>query len=159
MTTEPRPLFVYVTLCAPEFLATILGEPSDKIPRMLQAATVKGYERRSKYFGSGFALQPAAIESEDPEATIEGYLLTLETRSQRRKLDNFEAEGEAHKSVSVQVHISATGQTVTADMYLWNGPMGEISPEPWDLDAFIRDGLEDFLAVFEGMEFDGVEEQ
>ncbi|KAK0729214.1 hypothetical protein B0T21DRAFT_370598 [Apiosordaria backusii] len=166
-TSTPRPLFIYGTLCAPESLATLLREKDetepnvDEIIPMLQPATVKGYERRSKYFGSGYALEPAAIASEDPMASIKGFLLTLESPSQRRKLDNFEGEGEAYKSVPVQVDIvGETGsRSVAADMYLWNGPMERISPDPWDLDAFIRDGLEDFLDVFDGMEFDGEDDQ
>ncbi|KAK4648511.1 uncharacterized protein QC761_110775 [Podospora bellae-mahoneyi] len=158
---KSKPLFVYGTLCAPELLAMLLRESDetapdvDKILPMLQPATVKGYERRSLYFGSGYAQQPAAIASKDPNASIQGCLLTLATTSQRRKLDNFEGEGEAYKCVPVQVYI-ATDQSVAADMYLWNGPMEKISPDPWDFAAFVKNGLQDFfLNVSEGMEFGG----
>ncbi|KAK0673312.1 hypothetical protein QBC41DRAFT_266564 [Cercophora samala] len=165
MTDTPRPLFVYGILCAPELLAMIFREPNEatsnvaKIRPMLQPATVKGYERPSIFRGSGYALQPAAIASADPEASIDGYLLTLESTSQRRKLDNLEAEGETHKCVPVQVHTAADNQSVAADMYLWNGPMEMISPDPWDFAAFVKDGLEYYLDIFEGLDFDDEDDQ
>ncbi|KAK4177433.1 hypothetical protein QBC36DRAFT_300258 [Triangularia setosa] len=148
MTTAAMPLFIYGILCAPQFLATLLQEPNEtalnvaaRITRMLQAVTVKGYEQRSKYFGGGYALGPAAIASEDPEAKIQGFLLTLASTSPRRKLDNFEGEGEAYKSVPVQIYVTISNQLVSADMHLWNGSMGKISLDPWDLAAIMRNGL------------------
>ncbi|KAK4659498.1 hypothetical protein QC762_110775 [Podospora pseudocomata] len=126
---KSKPLFVYGTLCAPELLAMLLRESDETAPDVDKMLPM---------------LQPA---------TVKGY--ERPTTSQRRQLDNFEGEGEAYKCVPVRVHI-ATDQSVAADMYLWNGPMEKISPDPWDFAAFVKNGLQDFfLNVFEGMEFGG----
>ncbi|KAK4455650.1 hypothetical protein QBC34DRAFT_390531 [Podospora aff. communis PSN243] len=147
--TQPRPLFVYGTLRALPLLAWALaGEPSqvDTISSMIRNATVKGYKRCSVRHAD----YPAAIK--DDEATVDGYLLILETASQRRKLDDF--EGEAYKVTPVTVSLEG-GKTVDADMYVWDGDMDALSSEPWDLQVFIRDRLEDWIDLFEGMELVG----
>ncbi|OIW32394.1 hypothetical protein CONLIGDRAFT_630068 [Coniochaeta ligniaria NRRL 30616] len=82
-TTHPRPLFVYGTLCAKPLLASILTGDCDNIEaisKLMQPARVSGYKRF------------AAVVVATPDSSVDGYLLTLETRSQRSKLDNFEGE-------------------------------------------------------------------
>ena len=40
-------------------------------------------------------------------------------------------------------------------MYVWDGDMTKVSPEPWDLQVFVADRLEDWLDLFDGMELVG----
>jgi gamma-glutamylcyclotransferase (GGCT)/AIG2-like uncharacterized protein YtfP len=157
MSTKPRPLFVYGTLCALPLLAWALtGEASriGAITGLLRKGTVRGYKRCSLHHRD----YPAAIKDEN--SSIDGYLLLLETPSQRRKLDDF--EGEAYKVTPVVVSLESDGKTageeMEADIYIWDGDMDDISPEPWDLETFIKDRLDDWIDLFEGMELVGDED-
>ena len=47
------------------------------------------------------------------------------------------------------------GTKVEADMYVWAGDMEKPSGERWDLEWFVRERLEDWLDLFEGMELVG----
>jgi len=153
MSTNSRPLFIYGTLCALPLLAWALtGEASlvDVVTKLLRKATVRGYKRCSLHHRDF----PAAVEDEN--SSIDGYLLVPQTASQRRKLDDF--EGEAYRVARVIVLVENSGgphQTVEADMYVWDGEMDDVSSEAWDLDVFIRDRLEDWIDLFEGMELVG----
>jgi gamma-glutamylcyclotransferase (GGCT)/AIG2-like uncharacterized protein YtfP len=158
-STRPRPLFVYGTLCAKPLLATILtGDRSntEAIGKLMQPARVSGYQR----FAVTHCDYPAVIKA-DPASSVEGYLLTLETRSQRSKLDNF--EGETYKPTQVNVTIrSPDGQNnrvVDADIYVWTVDPSALSTDPWDLDDFLKERLNDWLDLFEGMLFCSDEEE
>lgn len=95
---------------------------------------------------------PALVKQEAGQT--DGLLFVPETRSQRIKLDDF--EGEAYAVTSVEVTIE--GGVVEADAYVWNGDTGELSTEPWDLEVFIANRLEDWLDCFCGMEMVGVKD-
>lgn len=145
---KPRPLFVYGTLCAKPLLAwATTGDASNtaSISQIARPARVDGYAR----FAIHHRDYPAAVKRDG--ASVQGYLLDLETTSQRKKLDDF--EGEAYKPTAVSVAVSRDGQPdeiVEADMYLWDGEMDCVSSEPWDLEVFIRERLEDWIDLFEG---------
>lgn len=64
------------------------------------------------------------------------------------KLDNF--EGEAYLATTVNVR--CFDEFVEATAYVWAGE-DTVSDEPWDLEKFEKDRLEDWLDLFEGMEF------
>ncbi|EEU33843.1 uncharacterized protein NECHADRAFT_55959 [Fusarium vanettenii 77-13-4] len=114
---------------------------------LLHPAKVHGYAR--------FALPsrdyPAVVKHTDA-SVVDGYLLLLQTTSQRKKLDDF--EGGAYKVTPVTVEL-VDGTTIDADMYVWDGDASAVSTEPWDLDTFIKERLEDWLDLFEGMKLVG----
>lgn len=134
--SKPRPLFIYGTLCALPLLAwTLTGDATNlsDVSRLIQPAKVYGY--------AWFSLQdyyPAAIKHE-PHSSIDGYLLTPETTSQRKRLDAF--EGEAYEPVPVDVVVLGPGktpqdETVEADIYLWVGDANALTTTSWDLETF-----------------------
>jgi hypothetical protein len=51
------------------------------------------------------------------------------------------------------------GRKVDADMYVWDGDMVKVSDESWDLEVFMKERLEDWLYLFEGMEMVGDEDE
>lgn len=124
----------------------------DAIKGMLRRATVSGYKRCALY-GCDY---PASIK--DDNSSIDGYVVLLENTSQRRKLDDF--EGEVYKATPVSASIARdpgdnNEETIEVDMYVWDGDMTKVSPEPWDLELFITDRLDDWLDLFGGMELLG----
>lgn len=158
--SRPQPLFIYGTLCAMPLLSWVLtGDVStdgtERASRLVRKARVNGYSRVSVHHCD----YPAAVEQDG--SSIDGYLLTPETSSQRRKLDDF--EGEAYKVTSVTATISGEngdgGEAVVADMYVWNGEREALTSEPWNLETFIESRLDDWLDLFEGMELVGEDEE
>ncbi|KAI1452202.1 AIG2-like protein [Annulohypoxylon moriforme] len=152
--SKPRPLFIYGTLRSLPLLAWVLtGDPTNvsAVSQLIQPAKVYGYKR--------FALRdrdyPAAVKH-DPHSSVDGYLLTLETTSQRNKLDGF--EGEIYEAVAVDVIVfdpddNALQETVEADIYRWAGDLEVVTTDPWELEDFERERLDDWLDLFGGMEF------
>ncbi|TFL00378.1 hypothetical protein BDV98DRAFT_650474 [Pterulicium gracile] len=86
MSENPRPLFVYGTLRALPLLAWALTGDFHKT----DPATVSGYTRSRLHHCDYPAVVPSSPSSS--ESLVDGYLLRLETVSQRRKLDDFEGE-------------------------------------------------------------------
>lgn len=153
----PRPLFVYGTLRAMPLLAWALtGDASNKVAvsALARPATVSGYAR----FSLKNCDYPAVIKH--PDSSVDGYLITLATQSQRKKLDNF--EGELYKVTPILVTIwGSDGQseeTIEADMYLWNGDIDAVLPDPWEFETFIRERLDDWIDLFDGIELVGDDE-
>lgn len=154
---RPRPVFIYGTLRAKPLLAWALtGDSSNtsQINHMLKSARVEKYKR----FAVKHCDYPAVIASLDEADFVDGYLLQTDTIFQRKKLDDF--EGELYEITPIVVKIvgdnnQPTGETIEADMYLWNGDRDLLSSEPWDLDTFISERLEDWLDLFDGMEMIG----
>jgi hypothetical protein len=93
---------------------------------------------------------PAAIKKKNHQ--LDGFLLVLETKSQRKKLDDFEGKGYTPTSVLVALE---NGSTVDADMYVWGGDDEDLSTEPWKLEDFVEDSLESWIDLFEGMKLVG----
>ncbi|KAF5025996.1 hypothetical protein F66182_1898 [Fusarium sp. NRRL 66182] len=149
----PRPLFVYGTLRALPLLAWALTGDASKtsaVAPLARPATVHGYARYAVKHGD----YPAAVKHTD-DSVIDGCLLLLETKTQRTKLDDF--EGERYTATPVSVTLDQDGSVVDADMYVWNGDAEDVTRDPWDLDAFVKERLEDWLDLFEGMELVGEE--
>ncbi|KAI8721655.1 putative gamma-glutamylcyclotransferase [Fusarium sp. LHS14.1] len=146
----PRPVFVYGTLRALPLLAWALNDDASKphdVARLARPAKVHGYARytlKNRDF-------PAVIKQTD-ESTVEGSLLLLETTSQRNKLNDF--EGEDYKATAVTVELE-DGTTIDGDMYVWNGDMSDVSTEPWELDTFVKERLQDWIDIFDGMKLTG----
>ncbi|KAM0418723.1 hypothetical protein ACHAPT_012321 [Fusarium lateritium] len=149
--SAPRPLFVYGTLRALPFLAWALtGDTSNTsvVAPLAHPAKVHGYAR----YAVKHSDCPAVVRHSDETSTVDGYLLVLETTSQRKKLDDF--EGEAYKVTAVSVELE-DGSMVDGDMYVWDGDMSAVSTEPWELDTFVKERLEDWIDIFEGVELVG----
>ncbi|KAI0097764.1 AIG2-like protein [Nemania sp. FL0031] len=149
----PKPIFIYGTLRALPLLAWALtGDASNvsAVVKLVQPAKVSGYAR----YAVKHCDYPAVIKAE-PRSSVDGYLVTLETTSQRIKLNNFEAGLYESTTVAVSVlsgerEISST--TVEADMYVWVGDRDALTADPWDFEAFERNRLGDWLDIFEGIE-------
>ncbi|RSL68849.1 hypothetical protein CEP53_002397 [Fusarium sp. AF-6] len=149
--STPRPLFVYGTLRALPLLAWALtGDASNtsSVAPLARPAKVHGYARHALKNRD----YPAVVKHTNETSTVDGYLLTLQTTSQRKKLDDF--EGETYKVTAVMVELE-DGSIVDADMYVWDGDMNDVSTEPWELDMFVKERLEDWIDLFEGMEMVG----
>ncbi|KAI5868218.1 AIG2-like protein [Durotheca rogersii] len=155
----PRPVFLYGTLCAQPLLAWALtGDASNTsaVSQLIRPARVHGYSRVSLR-GRDY---PAAIKHE-PHSLVDGYLLMLETTSQRKKLDNF--EGKAFKPVSVAVTIfdsenKPQEKTVEADISIWAGEESALTTDPWELEVFEKERLEAWLDLFQGVKLVGESE-
>lgn len=148
---------MYGTLCAIPLLAWALTGDSSQVSAvkpLIRPGKVEGFVRCSLH-GRDY---PAAIKSEAKDSELHGYLVTFRRASERRKLDDF--EGDAYEAAPVVVRVLSesgkpSGEVVAADMYVWNGSLDELSHEPWDFDAFVRERLEDWLDLFSGMELVG----
>ncbi|KAF9478449.1 hypothetical protein BDN70DRAFT_906744 [Pholiota conissans] len=150
-----RPLFLYGTLRAMPLLAWALTGDSRKIDvvePLVKPAEVRGYARFSLH-GKDY---PALVKYADTSA-VDGLLLYPQSKSERRKLDDF--EGEAYVVTPVQVSVVGDKDwTVDADIYLWNGDSDMVSKDPWCLQTFIDERLDDWIELFAGMELVGDEE-
>jgi gamma-glutamylcyclotransferase (GGCT)/AIG2-like uncharacterized protein YtfP len=147
----PRPLFVYGTLRALPLLAWALtGDASNTsaVAPLARPAKVHGFARYAVK-NRGY---PAVVKHTGETSTADGYLLALQTASQRKKLDDF--EGETYKVTAVAVELE-DGSIVDGDMYVWDGDMADISMEPWELETFVKERLEDWIDLFDGMELVG----
>ncbi|KAM0350413.1 hypothetical protein ACHAP4_009980 [Fusarium culmorum] len=146
----PRPLFVYGTLRALPLLVWALTGDATKtstVADLVRPAKVHGYARYSIHHYD----YPAVIKKDGHE--VEGYVLLLKTKSQRKKLDDF--EGEAYTPTAALATLD-DGTTIEADIYVWDGNPESLSTEPgWDLDTFIKERLQNWLDLFEGMELVG----
>lgn len=127
------------------------------VSKLAQPARLDGYKRFSLHNRD----YPAVVKHE-PHSSVDGYLLILDTTSQRRKLDDF--EGEIYKPVPVDVTILDSdkrpqNETVEADVYLWAGDDDLLAEDPWELEVFEKEKLEDWLDLFGGMELVGEDEE
>ncbi|KAI1080770.1 AIG2-like protein [Whalleya microplaca] len=151
--SKPRPVFIYGTLCAMPLLAWVLTGDAlnvSAVSTLTQPAKVYGYAR----FLVRNCDYPAVV-SHDAQTAVDGFLLTFEANSLRKRLDIF--EGEAYKPATVAVTLlnadgSPDEETVEADMYLWAGDAHALTAEPWQLDNFVKGRLTDWLNIFDGME-------
>lgn len=158
MSERPRPLFVYGTLRALPLLAWALTGDSTKIDvvrAIVKPATVSGYTRSRLYHCDYPAIVPCISSTQDESRfkDVDGYLLDLETVSQRRKLDDF--EGESYIPTAVTVNLVDSGRMVDADMYVWDGDKEQLEPEDWSLEWFVEERLGDWIEIFAGMELVG----
>ncbi|KAF5570398.1 hypothetical protein FPHYL_1234 [Fusarium phyllophilum] len=96
---------------------------------------------------TGDATNTELISTLARPAKVRGY-----ARYTRKKLDDFESEIYTPTSVDA---VLEDGSVVEADMYVWAGDQDALSDEPWELDTFVKERLEDWLDLFEGMEMIG----
>ncbi|KAJ3533824.1 hypothetical protein NM208_g7810 [Fusarium decemcellulare] len=134
-SSKPRPVFIYGTLRVPNLLAWVLTHDFSNI------TVVQAISRPGKVYGyARYSIHdcdyPAAVKRHNSSSFVDGFLLDLETNSQRQKLDDF--EGDQYKAASVTV-ILDNGETVEADMYVWDDDEDALTALPWDLDWFIRE--------------------
>ncbi|KAI0555383.1 AIG2-like protein [Xylaria curta] len=156
------PFSFTATLCALPLLAWALTGDSSKISavsKLVRPARIYGYTR----FSLEHCDYPAVIKRE-PQSSVDGYLLILETASQQKKLDDFEGETYTLDSVDVTILDSngkpqTEGETVEADIYLWAGDVNALTASPWELKSFEKERLEDWLDLFEGIELVGEDEE
>ncbi|KAF4948858.1 hypothetical protein FGADI_9348 [Fusarium gaditjirri] len=152
-SSQPRPLFVYGTLRALPLLAWVLtgdATQTSTVAALARPARVSGHAR----FTVKHCDYPAVIKKDCHE--VDGYVLLLQTISQRKKLDTF--EGEIYTPTAITATLD-DGTTMEADIYLWGGDSEALSTEPWELETFIKERLEDWLDLFEGMELTGSESE
>lgn len=161
--TASLKVFIYGTVCAMPLLAWILtgdgrnAENIEMVKSMCRPARVQGFIRRSVN-GSD---HPAVIRAvEDNLDEVDGFVITLRNASQRRKLDDF--EGETYRPIRVTAEVKSIDghryeSEEVVDMYIWDGDMAVVSPDPWCLDKFIQQRLEDWLVLFEGIKMTGEE--
>ncbi|KAI0490498.1 AIG2-like protein [Xylaria cf. heliscus] len=160
--SKPRPLFIYGTLRALPLLAWALtGDASNTsaVSKLVRPARIYGYAR----FSLDHCDYPAVIKH-SPQSSVDGYLLMLETTSQRKKLDDFEGDTYTLESVDVMILDAAgnpqkEGETVEADIYLWAGDVNALTTSPWQLKSFEKQRLQDWLDLFEGVELVGEDEE
>jgi gamma-glutamylcyclotransferase (GGCT)/AIG2-like uncharacterized protein YtfP len=152
----PRPVFIYGTLCAVPLLAWVMtgdAERTADISGLLQPALVYGYKR----VAIKHADYPAAVE--DDSACLKGMLLKPATRSQRRKLDDF--EGEVYRISSVQVtvlkeestsnsasnttSVSKSASTIGPTKETKTVPMNDTCSETIEADLYVWDGEAELL--------------
>ncbi|KAI0841867.1 AIG2-like protein [Hypoxylon sp. FL0890] len=147
---KPKPVFVCGTLCALPLLAWVLTKDSSNV------GSVSNLARPARLHGyAPFTLlhchYPAVIKH-NSGTCVDGYLLTLETAAQRKKLDHFLGGTSTVRPVTVMLidgNGMATEETVEADLHVWSGDKQYVTKKPWDLQKFIDKSLDYWLNIFE----------
>lgn len=148
---KPRPLFVYGPLCAAELLAWALtGDTSNTstAAALVQPRPARVYKFRCVAHRTRDI--PCAVQ--DRNGFIQGFLLQPMNIAQRKKLDDFERG--SHRMVSVSVFMPS-GHEVEADMFIWDGDSALATNAPWSFEAFKREGLQEWIDTYQGMEIIG----
>lgn len=112
----------------------------------MKAALVSRYTRLAVKHSD----YPAVVEGAREEECVDGYLLQVNTTSQRKKLDDFEGEIYVVQETTAKllgINGQPTGETVYADRYVWEGEKGMLEEEPWELERFFKERLDDFLII------------
>ena len=137
---------------AEEFLSWVLtgsAENHKAVVSLRQPATLYCYRRVAVIHAD----YPALIPGNEFDK-VEGFLIVPSTRSQWKKLDDF--EGESYRRQYVQVELCHSKRSVPAFVYLWQDPMDKLLPyQDWSYEYFREHRLEDWLDLFEGMEMVG----
>jgi len=144
-----QPIFVYGTLMAPPLLAWVLTGSSENTTSVLsrrKRAHISGF-RRHPVRGSDY---PALVRTKG--SIVDGFLVFPKDQAEWNKLDNF--EGEAYDRILVCA-VGEDGVEFEAYVYLWAGPEDALDTGEWDFAYFERERLEDWLALFGGMEMSG----
>ena len=147
-TQEAHPIFLYGTLLATRLLSWLLtGDQNNELllANHLKPVTLHGFSRRGvrgKDYG-------ALLKSRSTDS-VTGLLFSPRNISDRRKLYNF--EGEQYKMETVVV-TNENGAKLDAFAFVWAGAEDELTSTEWDFDEFVKDRLEDWLDLFDGIEF------
>ena len=149
---EPQGIFVYGTLMAEEFLSWLLTGTSDNYKSVIairQPAVLTHYRRIAVNNGD----YPALILGSEFDR-VEGFLIVPSSKSQWKKIDDF--EGESYCRHCVHVHLPQAGKTTPAHVYLWQENMDKLLPyKDWSFQYFRENRLQDWLDLFDGMEMVG----
>ncbi len=149
---EPQGIFVYGTLMAAEFLSWLLTGSSENYKAIIslrQSATLMHYRRVAVNHGDYPALIPG-----DMSDKVDGFLIVPTSKSQWKKIDDF--EGESYRRHCVHVHLQEEDRTVPAHVYIWQGNMDMLLPyKEWSSSYFREERLQDWLGLFDGMEMLG----
>ncbi|KAI8955271.1 AIG2-like protein [Xylaria longipes] len=149
----PKPVFIYGTLCSLPLLAYVLTGDAKNIAavtRLAQPARVNDYAR------TAIQDHDSASIDKHPGSFVDGYVLMLETNSQREILDNFDSDLYYEPSpvtaiTDLQADPEIPTKTVEADMYIWAGNPGMVTSLPWSLKAFDEEGTPEWIDTFETM--------
>lgn len=69
-------------------------------------------------------------------------------------MDDF--EGENYRRECVDVYLTQSNTTVAANVYLWADEMEKLEEnKEWSFSYFVKNRLQDWLDLFEGMEMVG----
>jgi gamma-glutamylcyclotransferase (GGCT)/AIG2-like uncharacterized protein YtfP len=143
------PIFVYGTLMAAPLLAWVLTGSSENAASILsrrKRAHICGFSRHPVR-GSDY---PALVRTEN--SVVDGFLVFPKNQAEWNKLDNF--EGETYDRTLVNA-VGEDGMGLEAYVYLWAGPQDALHVGCWDFVHFERERLDDWLALFDGMEMIG----
>jgi gamma-glutamylcyclotransferase (GGCT)/AIG2-like uncharacterized protein YtfP len=130
-------LFAYGTLMSRDIMQTVSGQRCEATSGIL-----RGY-RRNRIRGKVY---PGIIAS--PGAMVEGILYSGLAKDAWKRLDFFEGKMYYRWSVAVQ---NEDGTVREAETYVLR-PQFEyrLTPEPWDLDEFLRWGKAQFESQYRG---------
>jgi gamma-glutamylcyclotransferase (GGCT)/AIG2-like uncharacterized protein YtfP len=141
------PVFLYGTLMSKRLLAWLLtGDQNEtEVVKHEYHASLSVYLRRT-VAGQDY---PSIIPACDADQ-VRGLIFVPRSIADRRKLQNF--EGETYKIDKVTVFSRAGGEH-EALAYVWNGDPAALGNEDWSLDDFESGRLNDWLELFDGVEF------
>jgi hypothetical protein len=126
-------LYTYGTLQAASIIEHIVGRPLSGVP-----ARLEGYAR----FRVRERAYPAIVEAVGAE--VEGVLYAGLDAAELERLDVYEGDLYERRDVSVWVG-SMAERAVT---YVLRAELRhQLSDEPWDFAGFLRDHLDDYLAL------------
>lgn len=127
---------MYGSLIVPRVMHGVCGHDRPGIP-----ATLRGYRRRRLHGEHYPGIRPCAGES------VDGVLYSGIGVPQLAALDAFEGDWYLRQAVAVETGAG----TRRAQVYVLAPSCDHLmSPEPWSLEHFLRDGLEAFLAEYRG---------
>jgi gamma-glutamylcyclotransferase (GGCT)/AIG2-like uncharacterized protein YtfP len=148
LLSELTPVFLYGTLMAPELLSWLLTgnkTETEMIIRRRKKVILHGYKRCTIRFVD----YPALVKTDNPEDTVDGFLFYPRDINDMRKLDNFEGEPYRREKVVVSVD----DKLVDVYAYIWHGECERLGDRQWSFEEFLEDSLEEWLELWEGMEF------
>ncbi len=128
------------------------SQREDIVKPLVKPAHLNGYARFSLVDRD----YPGVLKHEE-NSIVDGLLFFPQNESQRKKLDYF--EGDEYVLTRVQVSVVNEGsEMIDADVYLFNGDSNEILGQPWDLENFVCERLDDWIEIFAGMRLVGDDE-
>lgn len=116
-------LFVYGTLTFPSIVKALTGRSY-----LMQTATL------SNYFINSLDQKPYPGLTASHSESASGYILVNVDRSAFKILDAW--EGDEYRKVSVTAHTSSGSVKTLA--YVWDGPLKQLTAQPWDRNEFTR---------------------
>jgi gamma-glutamylcyclotransferase (GGCT)/AIG2-like uncharacterized protein YtfP len=125
-------LFTYGTLQVSEIFEHIVGRALASCPALLE-----GYAR----YRVDQRVYPAIVRQAG--ARVPGLLYSGLDARELEHLDVY--EGELYERTRLEVHV-ASGMIEAWTYVLGDAHLGQLAPDPWDLETFQRDHLASYLA-------------